>query len=108
MLLRGVGVDTLPIGRHPLAPIKATILLRGPIALIAPSLKISLGALHNERAPWSKAAAVPARIESAAPLPFGSGAGVADACGDRADWMCHVSWATSESMRRVMREVMPP
>ena len=85
MLLKGVGVDTLPIGRHPLAPIKATILLRGPIALIAPSLKVSLGALHNERAPWSKAAAVPARIESAAPLPFGSGAGVADACGDRAD-----------------------
>jgi len=94
MLLKGVGVDTLSIGRHPLAPIKATILLRGPIALVAPSLKVKPRCpsqrtcamrLRRPARAWSKAAAVPARIEPAAPLPFGSGAGVADACGDRSD-----------------------
>src|SRR3954471_17293950 len=40
-----------PVRRHPFAAVKASILLRGPIPLVAPLLKVGLGALRQEHRP---------------------------------------------------------
>ncbi len=41
------------VGRHPFVPIKAAILLGRPVPLIAPCLKVGLGAVGQEHAPRS-------------------------------------------------------
>ena len=88
-------------GKHAATRRPRRIFGRRPSALIAPRLEILRGSLGEERAPRGLKACArllkgrgraacafagpAARIGAAAPLSFGSSAGVADACGDRAD-----------------------
>jgi hypothetical protein len=86
--------------RHPFTPIKAAVFFCRPGLLIARFLKVCLGPLREEDTPrrhergarqverrggtasalaWSRA-----RIEAAAPLPFGCSTGIANALRDRA------------------------
>jgi hypothetical protein len=92
-----MGSSRFPVRRHPLAPIKAAVFLCGPVAVIAPFLRICFSPPSQEDAPGSLEVSlgrrrgvcaftgVAARIESTTPAPPRFIIRNADAFGDRAD-----------------------